>query len=64
MIDPEAPPHLFSPPTDQAHDIYSLSAHLKSFNYDLYQDIQQDQGVFDSLQRWPYLFGIAMPDQI
>lgn len=64
MLDPLAPPHLFAPPTDQAHDIYSLSAQLGGFDYDLYQDIQQDQHVFDSLQRWPYLFGIAVPDQI
>ncbi|MDX1669022.1 MAG: hypothetical protein R3194_06375 [Limnobacter sp.] len=57
------PPHLFMPPVDMAHDIYSLSDTLTEFNSDLYQDIQSDQRVFDSFQRWPYLFSLAMPEQ-
>ena len=48
------------PPADMAHDIYALSSQLKGFDHNMYQDIQQDQAVYDSFQRWPFLFGIAM----
>ncbi|NJM31840.1 MAG: hypothetical protein HC848_01805 [Limnobacter sp.] len=59
-LNPSAPPALFLPPTDQAHDIYALSAQIEGFDYLMYQDIQQDQHIFDSLQRWPYLFSLAI----
>lgn len=58
-LDPNSPPPFVLPPSDQAHDIYSLSNQLEGFDHDLYQDIQSDQRVFDSLQRWPYLFGLV-----
>jgi hypothetical protein len=59
-FDPNTPPTLFMPPADMAHDIYALSAQLEGFDHNMYQDIQQDQAVYDSFQRWPFLFGIAM----
>lgn len=62
-LNPDAPPMIFMPPSDMAHDIYSLSDHLKEFNSDMYQDIQLDQQVFDSLQRWPYLFSLVMSEE-
>ena len=62
-FDPDSPPVLFMPPIDLAHDIYALSAQLEGFNYNMYQDIQYDQAVYDSFQRWSYLFQIAMAAQ-
>lgn len=59
-FNPQDPPALFMPPADMAHDIYALSAQLEGFDHNMYQDIQQDQAVYDSFQRWPFLFGIAM----
>lgn len=61
-LDPDSPPPLVTPPADMAHDIYSLSDHLEGFEYEFYQDIQSNQRVYDSLQRWPYLFGLVMTD--
>lgn len=63
-FDPHDPPALFMPPADMAHDIYSLSAQLNGFDHNMYQDIQYDQAVYDSFQRWPFLFGIAMASQV
>lgn len=60
QFDPNTPPALFMPPADMAHDIYALSAQLEDFDHNMYQDIQQDQAMYDSFQRWPFLFGIAM----
>jgi hypothetical protein len=48
------------PPTDHAHDLYALSAYIQGFEHVMYQDIQQDHAMYDSLQRWPYLFGTAL----
>lgn len=62
-LNPKDPPMVFMPPNDTAHDIYSLSDYLKEFNSDMYQDIQLDQLVFDSLQRWPYLFSLVMSEE-
>lgn len=59
-FDPTEAPALFMPPIDLAHDIYALSAQLEGFDHNLYQDIQQDQAVYDSFQRWPFLFSIVM----
>lgn len=62
-LNPDDPPMIFMPPSDMAHDIYSLSDHLKGFNSEMYQDIQQDQLIFDSLQRWPYLFSLIISEE-
>jgi hypothetical protein len=59
-FDPKDPPKIFMPPTDMAHDIYALSAQLEGFDHNLYQDIHHDQAIYDSFQRWPFLFNIAM----
>lgn len=53
-------PILFMPPIDMAHDIYALAIQTKGFDHNLYQDIQHDKAVYDSFQRWPYLFGITL----
>jgi hypothetical protein len=53
-------PQLFMPPVDLAHDIYALSSQFEGFDHAVYQDIQQDQAVYDSFQRWPYLFSHAL----
>jgi hypothetical protein len=53
-------PVLFMPPADHAHDLYALSAYIQGFEHVMYQDIQQDHAMYDSLQRWPYLFGTAL----
>ncbi|MEQ9106518.1 MAG: hypothetical protein RLO04_03535 [Limnobacter sp.] len=63
-FDPHAPPALFMPPADMAHDIYALSAQFNGFDHNMYQDIQYDQAVYDSFQRWPFLFGIAMAPHV
>lgn len=60
QFNPNDPPALFMPPADMAHDIYALSAQLEGFDYNMYQDIQLDQAIYDSFQRWPFLFSIAM----
>ncbi|HEX5484919.1 MAG TPA: BcsR/BcsP family cellulose biosynthesis protein [Limnobacter sp.] len=62
-FDPNSPPLIFMPPVDTAHDIYALSAQLEGFDHNMYQDIQYDQAVFDSFQRWPFLFQLAMNPQ-
>ncbi|GLR25492.1 BcsR/BcsP family cellulose biosynthesis protein [Limnobacter litoralis] len=62
-FDPDSPPFIFMPPVDTAHDIYTLSAQLEGFDHNMYQDIQYDQAVFDSFQRWPFLFQLAMNPQ-
>lgn len=62
QFDPESPPQLFLPPLDMAHDIYALSNHIEGFDHAMYQDIQHDQNIYDSFQRWPYLFGLVMHD--
>ncbi|WP_370260865.1 BcsR/BcsP family cellulose biosynthesis protein [Limnobacter sp.] len=59
-FDPQSPPAMFLPPADLAHDIYALSAQLEGFDHHMYQDIQQDQAVYDSLQRWPFLFNVTV----
>jgi hypothetical protein len=59
-FDPKLPPHIFMPPMDIAHDIYSLTLQTKGFDHLTYQDIQQDKSVYDSFQRWPYLFNITL----
>ena len=53
QFDPNTPPALFMPPADMAHDIYALSAQLEGFDHNMYQDIQRDQAMYDSFQRWP-----------
>jgi hypothetical protein len=63
-FDPNKPPVLFMPPADKAHDIYALSAQVDGFDHNMYQDIKQDQSNYDSFQRWPFLFGIAMASRI
>lgn len=63
-FNPQDPPALFMPPADLAHDIYALSAQLEGFDYNMYQDIQQDQAVYDSFQRWPFLFSLAMESRL
>lgn len=55
-FDATTPPQFFMPPIDQAIDIYALSDQLSNFDHYLYQDIQEDGFLYDSLQRWPYLF--------
>lgn len=62
-FNPEDPPALFAPPLDLAHDIYALSSQLEGFDHAMYQDIAQDQAVYDSFQRWPYVFGLVMNDE-
>lgn len=64
QFNPEHPPALFMPPADLAHDIYALSAQLEGFDYNTYQDIQQDAAVYDSFQRWPFLFSLAMESRL
>lgn len=64
QFNPKDPPALFMPPADLAHDIYALSAQLEGFDYNMYQDIQLDQAIYDSFQRWPFLFGIAMNSRL
>jgi hypothetical protein len=64
QFNPADPPALFMPPADLAHDIYALSAQLEGFDYNMYQDIQQDQAVYDSFQRWPFLFSLAMESRL
>lgn len=59
-FDPSLPPQIFMPPIDIAHDIYSLALQAKGFDHLTYQDIQQDKSVYDSFQRWPYLFSITL----
>lgn len=59
---PNQPPAIFMPPIDTAHDIYALALHAKGFDHVLYQDIQQDKSVYDSFQRWPYLFALTLAD--
>ncbi|MDH4395640.1 MAG: hypothetical protein QE278_08170 [Limnobacter sp.] len=63
QFDPESPPALFTPPMDLAHDIYALGTQIKGFDHATYQDIQHDQVVYDSFQRWPYLFSLVMTDE-
>lgn len=62
-FDPNSPPVIFMPPIDMAHDIYALASQLEGFDHNLYQDIQQDQAVYDSFQRWPYLFSVALANR-
>ena len=59
-FDPNSPPALFMPPIDMAHDIYALAAQISGFDHNQYQDIQHDKAVYDSLQRWPYLFTVTL----
>lgn len=59
-FDPQKPPALFMPPVDLAHDIYALSTQIEGFDHTMYQDIQHDQAVYDSFQRWPFLFSVVM----
>ncbi len=54
------PPRFFMPPIDHAIDIYALSDQLPNFDHYLYQDIQEDSFLYDSLQRWPYLFALLI----
>ncbi len=63
-FNPSDPPALFMPPADKAHDIYALSAQVEGFDHNMYQDIKQDQATYDSFQRWPFLFSIAMSSSI
>ncbi len=53
-------PPVFMPPIDLAHDIYSLAAQLEGFDHNLYQDIQYNQALYDSFQRWPRLFRLLI----
>lgn len=63
-FDPSQPPVLFLPPADMAHDIYALSSQLEGFDHNMYQDIQLDQAIYDTLQRWPFLFQITMDHKL
>ncbi len=57
------PPPIIMPPVDLAHDVYALASEIEGFQMETYQDIQHDQNVYDSFQRWPYLFMHALSNQ-
>ena len=43
-----------------ATDIFSLGQQIEGFDWRAYQDIQNDQAMYDSFQRWPFLFALAL----
>ena len=43
-----------------ARDILTLSQQIPALDAMRYEDFQRDQAMFDSFQRWPYLFSLAM----
>jgi hypothetical protein len=51
---------LLMPIAITATDIFSLGAQVDDFQWAHYQDIQNDQAMYDSFQRWPFLFALAM----
>ncbi len=46
-------------PLYTAHDIYILSQLVPGLDWRTYQDIQNDQAMYDSFQRWPFLFAAS-----
>jgi hypothetical protein len=50
----------FMPIASTATDIFALGTQVEGFDWASYQDIQNDQAMYDSFQRWPFLFALAM----